>query len=1026
MTKSTVLILGALAGLGGGLAAFLATRDPKAADLISECYRESGGFRFRLPGVDPIPATGKASKLEHPESAALIRAEVVIRQQLKRQPDDPSWFEALVILRLLRGDHESAEKLLARALDTWPDRPQFSLFHAIVLIQKGKELGREDLFAGAYTTLAQLIKDTPSLQESALYNRAILAEEMFLFRRASEDWNHYLSRDRTSKWRVSAASRQASLAKRMVTQNESLYSANQFLADRTRRSIPAESVIDSAMTEWLPNAPVPNGEGLEGEALTELAARLVSQNDDPWLHDLMTTYGHDGWIEATSSLARARTFNLKGQRAAANLNAQRAIRAFNRMGVDAGVLAARVQAMYAINRSLTVGACLEAAKGLEQQLEARGYLYLLSNHLLELGSCQGRSNMINAAEISLKRARTVAVRARYSNLELRVMSVLANHYIAAGNPMESWNECWLGLTKFWGEGREYGPLRGHQLYYNFSLAAERLGYPELALALDQETLQFTSKTPDRLQAAEGLLREGSLAFRVGDRAAMARAFEAGNLELFRLPDDRVRKQYEWVLRKRLAEVDLAEGRALKVLLVLDQFKSLILGQDLPKERLDYFWLRSRAAAMMGNSDQQLTFLLSAVEESERAFARLTNEEGRVRWRVQAGAIYRSLVEITLKKPGSAGEALRIWKHYLDRSTQASIQCDGLSHCMEFDSKSWRTATLVSFIWLQDRIGVWVADDRKVEFSWIGASSSSLSRLRQRFVRQCSDVEVPEGEVRRTARQLANELFSGTSLGANPERFQSRMLVVETDGELGEIPFEALVDKNERYMVESNSILYSQGMRRRANSIRPSLLSSRSATVVVASPKLAGKLAQQFPPLQDAWDEANNVAKSFHNATTLSGSGATIDAVKRALAGAELFHFAGHGLSQSDNGAILLASQDEADGGALMTTEALGNQPLHECQLVVLSSCASGVGERRGPVNPNSLVSGFLRSGVRTVIASRWKIDSEATGVLMQHFYKVLLSRGDVSKALRDASQHVRSQPATSHPYFWSAFSTFGG
>jgi len=82
-------------------------------------------------------------------------------------------------------------------------------------------------------------------------------------------------------------------------------------------------------------------------------------------------------------------------------------------------------------------------------------------------------------------------------------------------------------------------------------------------------------------------------------------------------------------------------------------------------------------------------------------------------------------------------------------------------------------------------------------------------------------------------------------------------------------------------------------------------------------------------------------------------------------------------------------------------------------------------EARGPVNPQSLVRGLLWAGVARVVASRWNMDTETGVPFMDRFYTSLLSGDDVATALRDAARRVREDPATSHPYFWAGFQSFG-
>ena len=61
----------------------------------------------------------------------------------------------------------------------------------------------------------------------------------------------------------------------------------------------------------------------------------------------------------------------------------------------------------------------------------------------------------------------------------------------------------------------------------------------------------------------------------------------------------------------------------------------------------------------------------------------------------------------------------------------------------------------------------------------------------------------------------------------------------------------------------------------------------------------------------------------------------------------------------------------------------------DAKLVVLSCCHSG----RGKIKAEGVVGiarAFLGAGVRSVIASLWAIDDDATLVFMRHFYEHLV------------------------------------
>jgi CHAT domain-containing protein len=90
-------------------------------------------------------------------------------------------------------------------------------------------------------------------------------------------------------------------------------------------------------------------------------------------------------------------------------------------------------------------------------------------------------------------------------------------------------------------------------------------------------------------------------------------------------------------------------------------------------------------------------------------------------------------------------------------------------------------------------------------------------------------------------------------------------------------------------------------------------------------------------------------------------------------------------------------------------------------LIVLSSCDSALGRQLESEGIIGLPRGFLHAGARSVIASLWKVDDDATAILMKGLYS-RLQRGDSpSAALRGAQLEVSKDRRYSRPYYWAAF-----
>ncbi|HEX6335221.1 MAG TPA: CHAT domain-containing protein, partial [Flavisolibacter sp.] len=73
----------------------------------------------------------------------------------------------------------------------------------------------------------------------------------------------------------------------------------------------------------------------------------------------------------------------------------------------------------------------------------------------------------------------------------------------------------------------------------------------------------------------------------------------------------------------------------------------------------------------------------------------------------------------------------------------------------------------------------------------------------------------------------------------------------------------------------------------------------------------------------------------------------------------------------------------------------------------------------------SPANAFLERRVKSVVASLWKVDDEATSVLMNEFYRGLSRNLDKVDALRAAQEKLSRDPRFSHPFFWGAFVLYG-
>ena len=98
--------------------------------------------------------------------------------------------------------------------------------------------------------------------------------------------------------------------------------------------------------------------------------------------------------------------------------------------------------------------------------------------------------------------------------------------------------------------------------------------------------------------------------------------------------------------------------------------------------------------------------------------------------------------------------------------------------------------------------------------------------------------------------------------------------------------------------------------------------------------------------------------------------------------------------------------DGVDDG-ILTAKEIAGMDLRGTDLVVLSACQTGLGEVSGE-GVFGLQRGFKKAGANALLMSLWKVDDEATSLLMREFYNNCLTKGlDLQRSLHEAQRTVR-------------------
>jgi CHAT domain-containing protein len=113
---------------------------------------------------------------------------------------------------------------------------------------------------------------------------------------------------------------------------------------------------------------------------------------------------------------------------------------------------------------------------------------------------------------------------------------------------------------------------------------------------------------------------------------------------------------------------------------------------------------------------------------------------------------------------------------------------------------------------------------------------------------------------------------------------------------------------------------------------------------------------------------------------------------------------------------------------VLTAKEISSLELSNVDLLVLSACQTGLGDIQDD-GVYGLQRGFKKAGVNTILMSLWKVDDDATQMLMSEFYRNYASGLTKQQSLRQAQKAVRdfhgkingNMRDFSNPRYWAAF-----
>jgi len=272
------------------------------------------------------------------------------------------------------------------------------------------------------------------------------------------------------------------------------------------------------------------------------------------------------------------------------------------------------------------------------------------------------------------------------------------------------------------------------------------------------------------------------------------------------------------------------------------------------------------------------------------------------------------------------------------------------------------------------------------------------------------------------------------------------LIIVPDSILWELPFQALINPADRYLLQDFTISYVPSLSvlkemKKLSSVRsddasPQLLAFGNPATETATVERVKHLYrdEKLEPLPEAEHEVKALAKLYgqQQSKVYFGEDAQEARFKSESGKYQVLHLATHGILNdihpmySQIVFALNGSNTNEDG--LLEAWEIMNLNLN-AKLAVLSACDTALGRIRKGEGMIGLSWALFVAGVPSTVVSQWKVESASTTELMLEFHKQLMrsDHSQISKAqaLRSSALKLMKNTKYRHPFYWASFVLVG-
>jgi CHAT domain-containing protein len=1020
---------------------------------LKNIYQKERPFETRVSDFDyaPVSVTRGENEKDDVEKRKLKLIETKLLEAVDKNANANN-HNNLGIFYLSQGKYDEAIKELNEAVKLEPNNVKFHNDLGSAYFEKGKNGEKEKKFltlSQANEEFSKAIELNPNYLE-AIFNKSLYLQENQLFNEAKKSWELYLQKDSNSKWADEARKNlekisqlQGSLQKKKDEILNDFFVAYKNKDEKqiwkihnsTKGFFVGISLADQLTKRFLDakkNKDDPTAsESLE--ALNYIGNLEKEKHADFFFADLANFYSNideakiDKTLEAKELLKTAYNFIDQTKYTQSIETYAKARDLFLQIGNEPEADAAESWRLQMLN---DVGKNEEVANGsikLNNSAEEKNYKVISAIAMEWLANAQFKLDQYTKSIESSKKHQKIAEETENFYAQRQSYDGLASSYLVLAETSKS--------AFYYGKAIENYDyyVNPSQFWRNLSTGNQligKLGNYSTSIDFGKETLAFLRESPNTQMKVNSYR---VLGYALAEKKLFDEALNSANeaikiTENLENSDEKSLIQAEAFLLN--ANVNLKAKNYAEALNYFDKSLQLYSEKkdvvyylyEIHKGKLVCFQQLKRQAAF----EKELEIVLNLSEENRQKIREdnLRQTFFSTEQDVYDVAIANALEQKNSQKAFEYGEISR-GRSLLDfvKSDKSIVELENefgeISKPLtlkEIQTQMPENVQILQYSLLENKLAIWLITKNRFELS---EKPINLSEFEQKIsdyrkaVLGKKDVET----IKKSAKELYELLIPNTLESG-------KILCLIPDKSLYQIPFASLLSPAGKYLIEDFALLYNPSSSVFiATTENSKSKSSNEKLLSIGNPNFDKTENSNLKDLPEAEIEAKEIAKNYQNNQKFIGNDATKQTFLDSFVNAEIIHFAGHFVVNNEspsNSKMLFADTD-------LRSSELTKTKLKKAKLVVLSACETGFEKFNKSEGSIGIARTFLAIGSPLVVASNWKVDSEATKNLMISFHRKRTQEKLSSiEALRQAQLEMLKTNDLSSPYFWSAFTINGG